>query len=34
MAFCMLTGTGEVEAAPAGQPAFGLATLATEVRSY
>ena len=30
----MLTGTGEVAAAPAGQPEFGFATLATEVRSY
>jgi hypothetical protein len=30
----MLTGVGETEAAPAGQPNFGLASLATEVRSY
>jgi len=34
MAFGTLTGTVEVEAAPAGQPAFGLANLATEVSSY
>jgi hypothetical protein len=32
-AFYMLTGTGEVAAAPAGEPAFGFASLATEVRS-
>jgi len=30
----MLTGTGEVAAAPAIQPSFGLASLATEVISY
>jgi hypothetical protein len=30
----MLTGVEEVEAAPAGEPAFGLGTLFTKVSSY
>jgi hypothetical protein len=30
----VLTGVGEVEAAPAGDPLFGLATLGASVSSY
>jgi hypothetical protein len=34
MNVCMLTGVGGVEAAPAGDPLLGIATLSATVSSY